>query len=119
MYTDEEDEVPSLADCLAASNLDSSPDKETEKDAATPAKKKAVPKRASASQKKTISEFSSDDEQIQTISEEKGSNGEFEPPAALKGGKKPSAVWRQQAAFGEQTEITSGSMKLFLDAKVD
>ncbi|KAI3920026.1 hypothetical protein MKW98_001282 [Papaver atlanticum] len=92
MYTDEEDEVPSLADHLAASNLDSSPDKETVKDAAAPAKKKA----------------------IQTISEEKGSDDEFEPPAALKGGKKPSTVWRLQAAFGEQTEITSGSMKVFL-----
>ncbi|KAI3983053.1 hypothetical protein MKX01_035334 [Papaver californicum] len=120
--TDEEDDILDLKDRLAAYNLDSSPDKETENNAA-PAKKIAVNKRASAAQKK-ISEISSDDEQMKATDEEKGSDDEFEPepaaavPAGRKGGKKapakpaaskaakPAAAPRKRGPAKKQTLIT-------------
>ncbi|XP_026437802.1 uncharacterized protein LOC113336019 isoform X2 [Papaver somniferum] len=93
MYTDEEDEVPSLADFLVHLTLILLQIKKLRRMQQHQQRRKAVPKRASVSQKKTISKFSSDDEQIQTISEEKGSNGNFEPPAALKGLETASFLW--------------------------
>ncbi|MCL7048730.1 hypothetical protein MKW94_004884 [Papaver nudicaule] len=90
--TDEDDEMLDLKNRLAAYNLDSSPDKvmESETDA-VPSKKKFVGKRASAA-------APSDDEngeQMKTISEEKASDEEFEPAAAVpigrKGGKRAAA----------------------------
>ncbi|RZC81985.1 hypothetical protein C5167_044563 [Papaver somniferum] len=116
--TDEEDDIPSLTDRLAASNLDSSPDKDTENHAA-PAKKKPVAKRASAAQKKTTTVISTDEEPMKTISEE-GSDDEFEPPAAVPAGRKkalakpaaskaaakPAAAPRKRGQAKKQTLIT-------------
>ncbi|KAF6168380.1 hypothetical protein GIB67_018220 [Kingdonia uniflora] len=104
--SDEDDEIKELKDRLEAYNLDSSPETGVSK---APAKKKEPSKRAAAKNPPLTRTEVSDDEDMQTILEEKDDNDlELVPEIVVnairgnKGGRKPSAATKKRGPASKQ-----------------